>query len=121
MLCIFSSMGMRAGDYSYLVFTLSDNTTQAVTASSLTIEFSNGNLVAKSGSTELATIALTNLSKMEFSNTTGIESLQANQLTTDEATVIYDMNGRQMPKDAALPKGVYIVKSSTKTIKMHIQ
>ena len=37
MLCILSSLSMRAGDYQYLVFTLSDGTTQAVTASDLSI------------------------------------------------------------------------------------
>ncbi len=123
MLCIFSSLGTRAGDYNYLVFTHNGSTT-AVTASSLTITFSDGYLYAKNSSGEtLATILLTDLTKMEFSNDdpTGIESISADRVITDDATVIYDMNGRQVSKDAALPKGVYIVKNSNKTFKMYIK
>ena len=117
------TLGMRAGDYQYLVFTLTDGTTQAVTATDLSISFSDGNLVAKSGNETLATLSLTTLSAMEFSNdgTTGIEGISTDKLTTDSATVIYDLNGRRMPQGAQLPKGVYILKSNNKTIKVNIK
>ena len=123
MLCIFSSLTMRAGDYQYLVFTLSNGTTQAVTATDLSITFTSDNLVATSGNETLATLPLSTLTSMEFSNngTSGIESVSVNQLTTDSNTVIYDLNGRQMPKDTTLPKGVYILKNSNKTIKVNIR
>lgn len=60
---------------------------------------------------------------MEFSNegTTGIQTISVNQLVTDSNTTIYDLNGRQMPQGAQLPKGVYILKNSNKTIKVSIK
>lgn len=122
LLCILS-IGMRAGDYQYLVFTLSNGTTQAVTATDLTIAFTSDNLVATSNGTTVATLPLSTLTSMEFSvdGSTGISQISANQLVTDEETVIYDMQGRQMPQGAALPKGVYIVKNNNRTLKVNIR
>lgn len=116
------TVGMQASDYLYLVFTQSNGTTTAVTASDLTISFNDGYLVATSGSTTLANLELTSLTKMEFSNddTSGIEQITVNTLISDEDTVVYDLNGRKMPQDA-LPKGVYIVKNSKRTFKMQIK
>ena len=70
----FLSIGAQAADFEYLVFTLSDGTKKAVTASNLTIQFSEGNLLASSGNELLATLPLATLSEMEFSNdnTSGI-------------------------------------------------
>ncbi len=124
LLCIFSSLTMRAGDYQYLVFTLSDGTTQAVTATDLSITFTGDNLVATSGNETLATLPLSTLASMEFStdgSTTGISQINVNQLITDADTVIYDMQGRQMPQGASLPKGVYIVKNNNRTLKVNIR
>ena len=123
LLCIFSSLTMRAADYQYLVFTQTDGTTQAVAATNLSISFADGNLIATSGNETLATLPLATLSAMEFSNdgTTGIEGISADQLATDSATVIYDLNGRRMPQGEQLPKGVYILKNSNKTIKVNIK
>lgn len=117
------TMGMRAADYQYLVFTMNDGTTQAVTASNIAISISGDNLVVSTTTETLATLPLASLTQMEFSNdgTTGISQITANQLTTDADTVIYDLNGRQMPTGAALPKGVYIVKKANKTIKVTIR
>lgn len=122
-LCVLGILGTRAAEYQYLVFTLNSGETKAVAATSLNISFNDGNLIATSGSETLATLALADLTKMEFSNddTTGIESISADTLTTDENTVIYDLNGRMMPKGTALPKGIYILKNSNKTIKMQIK
>lgn len=117
------TLGTRAGDYQYLVFTLTDGTTKAVTANGLTITFTDGNLVAASSSETLATLPLSSLTQMEFSTdgTTGIEGINADTLITDSATAIYDMNGRQMPSGSALPKGVYIVKTQNRTLKVNIK
>ena len=117
------TLSMRATDYQYLVFTLTDGTTQAVTATNLSISFSDGNLVATGGNETLATLPVASLSAMEFSNdgTTGIEGISTDKLTTDSTTVIYDLNGRRMPQGAQLPKGVYILKSNNKTIKVNIK
>ena len=117
------TMGMRAADYQYLVFTMNDGTTQAVTASNIAISISGDNLVVSTTTETLATLPLASLTQMEFSNdgTTGISQITANQLTTDADTVIYDLNGRQMPSGAALPRGVYIVKNQNKTLKVTIR
>ena len=131
LLCIVSSMSMRAGDYQYLVFTMNNGTTQAVTATDLTITFANDNLIATSGNETLATLPLATLASMEFSNdggTTAINEvnsnetvLDANSIITDANTSIYDMQGRIMPKGSALQRGTYIVKNNNRTIKVNIR
>lgn len=115
--------GMRAAQYDYLVFTLTDGTTKTVAASNLTISFSDGNLIAASGSETLATLSLAQLTQMEFStdDPTGITTLSTNTLTTDEATAIYDMNGRQIPTGTSLKNGMYIVKTKNRTVKVYIR
>lgn len=122
LLCILATR-MQAGDYQYVVFTLNNGTTQAVTATNLSITFTSDNLVATSGNETLATLPLSTLTSMEFSTdgTTGISQITADQLITDDNTVIYDMQGRQMPQGGALPKGVYIVKNNNRTFKVNIR
>ena len=132
LLCILSSLSMRAADYQYMVFTMNDGTTQAVTATDLTISFANDNLIASSGSETLATLPLATLASMEFSNdgnTTAISTVNAdetavldvNSIITDSNTVIYDLQGRVIPHGSALPKGTYIVKNNNRTIKVNIR
>ena len=123
LLTILSSMSMRAADYQYMVFSLNDGTTKAITATDLTFTFTNDNLVATSGGETLATLPLTQLAYMEFSSdgTTDINQLNVSQIITDANTAIYDMQGRQMPQGSSLPKGVYIVKNSNRTIKVNIK
>lgn len=122
LLCILATR-MQAGDYQYVVFTLNNGTTQAVTATNLSITFTSDNLVATSGNETLATLPLSTLTSMEFSTdgTTGISQITADQLITDDNTVIYDMQGRQMPQGGALLKGVYIVKNNNRTFKVNIR
>ena len=119
------TLGTRAADYEYLVFTLNDGTTQAVTSTNLAISVGNDQLVVTdSNGNTLATFALADLTKMEFSNDgghTGISTISADMLTTDDATAIYDMSGRQMPSGAQLPKGIYILKNNNRTIKVQIK
>lgn len=114
---------VRAADYNYLVFTLTDGTTQAVASGSLTITFADGNLVAANGSSTLATIPLALVSKMEFSNdgTTAISTITVDTLLTDQTAEVYDMSGRRMPSGSSLPKGVYILKTNGRTIKVQIR
>ena len=131
LLCIVSSMSMRAADYQYLVFTMNNGSTLAVTATDLTISFANDNLIATSGNETLATLPLVTLASMEFSNdkgTTAINGVSAdgavldvNSIITDANTAIYDMQGRMMPQGSALPKGTYIVKNNNRTIKVNIR
>lgn len=132
LLCILSSLSMRAADYQYMVFTMNDGTTQAVTATDLTISFANDNLIASSGSETLATLPLATLASMEFSNdgnTTAISTVNAdetavldvNSIITDSNTVIYDLQGRVIPHGSALTKGTYIVKNNKRTIKVNVR
>ena len=114
--------GLQAADYQYLVFTTSDGQ-QAVAATDLTLTVSGTNLVASSGTTTLATIPLSILTQMEFSNseTTGISTLTTNTLNIDEATEVYDLNGRRMPLGTQLPTGVYIMKINGRNVKVGVK
>ena len=116
-------MGAQAADYNYLVFTMNDNTTQTIAASNLTMSFGDGKLTVSNGTTTLATITLADLAKMEFSNTesTGISTISTDRLTIDETTQVYDMNGRQLPSGTQLQRGIYIVKTNGRTIKVQIR
>ena len=115
------TMGARAAEYNYLVFTLNDGTTQSVSATDLNITFANGNLTATSGSNTV-TIALSNLTKMEFSNdgTTGIDRVSYDFTITDD-TEVYDLIGRRLPSTATLSRGIYIIKSNGKTTKVQVK
>lgn len=113
---------LRAADYQYLVFTLTDGTTQSITATDLTLTFSDGTLTAKSGTFNLS-LPLTDLSKMEFSNdssTTGISTLKAD-IKLDEQTEVYDLNGRRLPNSTQLQRGIYIIKNNGKTTKVQVK
>ena len=113
-------LGARAADYNYLVFTLNDGSEQAIVANGLNITFTDGNLVAATASETLATIPLATLQKMQFSErTTGISDLPTDG--DDDIKAIYDLQGRMMPLDTQLPKGTYIVKTSRRTIKVHVK
>ena len=113
--------GARAAEYNYLVFTLSDGSEQAIVATGLNITFTDGNLVATTGNETLATIPLASLLKMQFSEsqTTGISSILPDSL--DDIKAIYDLQGRVMPLNTQLPKGTYIIKTSSRTIKVNIR
>ena len=123
LLGILCNMSMRAADYQYLVFSLNDGTTKAITATDLTFTFTNDDLIATCGSETLATLPLTQLAYMEFSTdgTSDINQINVDQIITDSNTVIYDMQGHQMPQGSSLPRGVYIVKNSSRTIKVNIK
>ena len=113
-------LGARAADYNYLVFTLNDGSEQASVANGLNITFTDGNLVAATASETLATIPFATLQKMQFSeSTTGISDLPTDG--DDDIKAIYDLQGRMMPLDTQLPKGTYIVKTSRRTIKVHVK
>ena len=113
-------LGARAADYNYLVFTLNDGSEQAIVANGLNITFTDGNLVAATASETLATIPLATLQKMQFSeSTTGISDLPTDG--DDDIKAIYDLQGRMMPLDTQLPKGTYIVKTSSRTLKVTVK
>ena len=115
------TLATRAADYNYLVFTLNDGSEQVIVATNLNITFTDGNLVATTANETLATIPLATLQKMQFSesNTTDISGLQLE--SQDDIQAIYDLQGRTMPLNTQLPKGTYIVKTSSRTIKVFVR
>jgi len=115
------TLATRAADYNYLVFTLNDGSEQVIVATNLSITFTDGNLVATTANETLATIPLATLQKMQFSesNTTDISGLQLD--SQDDIKAIYDLQGRTMPLNTQLPKGTYIVKTSSRTIKVFVK
>lgn len=108
----------KAADFSYMVFTLNDGSTQSIGALGLSLSFSDGRLTAINGADTLV-IPLENLKKMEFSNdgTAGIGTIDSARLTIGDDALIYDLQGRQVTKEQ-MRKGVYIVKTKDKTWKV---
>jgi hypothetical protein len=122
LLFIFSAVDMQADDYKYLMFQTSDGQGQAVSTSNLKITVSGGNLIVKNSSTN-ATFSLANLSKMYFTNTTGISTL--NSQNTNVSVTVFTPAGVNMGSyddvEAAKEKlqpGVYIFKQADKTFKI---
>ena len=108
---------MQAADYTFLTFETTDGAKASVAVENLTITVSGTTLMAGS-----QTFNLSNLAKMYFSasdeSTTGIEEITS--ATLDEATDIYDLQGHKVSK-AQMCKGVYIVKTKSKTFKMVVR
>ena len=106
--------------YTYLTFETTDGTKASVDVSSLTLTISGNTLTAGSQS-----FTLSNLSKMYFSNgdeTTGIneiEVLQTDDLLS-ESTDIYDLQGHKVSREQ-MRKGVYIIKTKSRTYKMIVK
>jgi hypothetical protein len=107
--------------YPYLVFETADGTKTSVAVTEMTITIANGQL-----SVGGQTFSLSDLSKMYFSTTTtGI----ANVNVDDNSFVdVYDLNGRKVLSNSQLsilnsqlPKGIYIVKSGSKTYKIAVK
>ena len=110
-------LSMQAADYTYLTFETTDGAKASVAVENLTITVSGTTLTAGTQS-----FTLSNLAKMYFSasdeSTTGIEEITS--ATLDEATDIYDLQGHKVSK-AQMCKGVYIVKTKSKTYKMVVR
>ena len=108
---------MQAADYTFLTFETTDGAKASVAVENLTITISGTTLTAGT-----QTFTLSNLAKMYFSasdeSTTGIEEITS--ATLDEATDIYDLQGHKVSK-AQMCKGVYIVKTKSKTFKMVVK
>ena len=102
--------------YNFLTFEMTDGAKVSIAISSLTLTINGNTLTAGS-----QTFTLTNLSKMYFSNTdetTGIEEMTS--ATLEEAAEIYDLQGHRIAKEQ-MTKGVYIVKTKSKTQKIVVK
>ena len=102
--------------YNFLTFEMTDGAKVSVALSSLTLTINGNTLTAGS-----QTFTLSNLSKMYFSNTdetTGIE--ETTSATLEEDAEIYDLQGHRIAKEQ-MTKGVYIVKTKSKTQKIVVK
>ena len=111
------TLAIHAADYTYLTFETTDGAKASVSVGNLTLSISGTTLTAGSQS-----FTLSNLSKMYFSisdeTTTGIEEITNAAL--DEVSEIYDLKGHKVSKEQ-MCKGVYIVKTKSRTYKMVVR
>ena len=116
MMALVGALTVQAEEYAYLTFETTDGAKASVDVSSLTLTVSGNTLTAGS-----QTFTLSNLSKMYFSNTsetTAIEEITT--ATLDEAADIYDLQGHKVTKEQ-MKRGIYIVKTKSKTYKMIVK
>lgn len=118
LMAMMGTMGMKAADYSYLTFELTDGTKASVSVSSdVAMTFSGSTLTLGS-----ETFTLTNLSKMYFSTsdetTTGISALET--ADSNEIEAIYNLQGHKVSRDQ-MQRGVYIVKTKKGTSKITVK
>ena len=121
LMTLVGALAVQAEDtYTYLTFETTDGVKASVPVSSLTLTISGNTLTAGSES-----FTLSNLSKMYFSNddqTTAINEIDYSQ-TDDllsESTDIYDLQGHKISKEQ-MRKGIYIIKTKSKTYKMIVK
>ena len=111
---------IQAADYTYLTFETTDGAKTSVDVSSLPVTINLDNATLTIGN---QTFALVDLSKMYFSTqneTTGIETIDNGQWIMDNSAEFYDLQGHKVSKDQ-LRKGVYIVKTQSRTYKMVVK
>ena len=112
-----TTLTVQAEGYTYLTFETTDGAKASVSVENLTLTISGTTLTA--GSQQCT---LSNLSKMYFSTSdetaTGIEEI--NSAAIEEATDIYDLQGHKVSKEQ-MKKGVYIVKTNSRTYKMVVR
>jgi len=108
---------VQAEGYTYLTFETTEGAKASVSVENLTLTINGTTLTA--GSQQFT---LSNLSKMYFSTSdetaTGIEEI--NSASIEEATDIYDLQGHKVSKEQ-MRKGVYIVKTNSRTYKMVVR
>ncbi|MBP3779928.1 MAG: hypothetical protein J6I38_12355 [Prevotella sp.] len=112
-----TTLTVQAEGYTYLTFETTDGAKASVSVENLTLTINGTTLTA--GSQQFT---LSNLSKMYFSTSdetaTGIEEI--NSASIEEATDIYDLQGHKVSKEQ-MRKGVYIVKTNSRTYKMVVR
>ena len=117
LLILVGTLTAMANSYTYLTFETTEGAKVSVAVKSLTLSISGTTLTAGT-----KTFTLSNLSKMYFSTTdesaTGIESISIE--TLDDAIDIYDLQGHKVTK-AQMKKGVFIVKTNSKSYKIAVK
>jgi len=120
----------QAGTYAYLTFETTDGAKVSVPLEALSLTVSGNTLTAGSQAFVLANLAKMYFTETDESATTGIESMDNGQWTMDNATEIYDLQGKKVKNgelsngklsNSQLPKGAYIVKTKEKTYKLIVK
>ncbi len=113
-----------AYDYPYLVFQTTDGNATSVEVSDLTISVNGTSLVVTNGD-GTQTFTLSDLSKMYFSQTAGIDDIRDDN---GQAVEVFHLSGQRVGSfidlrsaRQQLEKGIYIVKSNGQTSKISIQ
>ena len=125
---LFGTLAAQAADYQYLTIEKKDGTALSITAVGLNITYADGKMTATNG-TETATLALTDLSRMFFSNSKEATAIVAiEDLQPETAATVYDLSWRLVANEvlpsalsSQLRKGVYIVRQNTKTVKIQVK
>ncbi len=110
----------QAGTYAYLTFETTDGAKVSVPVEALSLTVSGNTLTAGSQAFVLANLAKMYFTETDESATTGIEAVDNGQLTMDNATEIYDLQGKKIQKEQ-MRKGAYIVKTKEKTYKLIVK
>ncbi len=121
---LMGTLSTYADDYPYLIFETTDGSRTPVEVESLTIQIVDGNLVADG-----KTFSLTSLSKMFFATTpdatSGIEDLRS---ADSGAVEVYSLNGMSLGSynnvseaKQSLQRGIYVIKSGSKTFKVAVK
>lgn len=113
-----------AYDYPYLVFQTTDGNATSVEVSDLTISVNGTSLVVTNGD-GTQTFTLSDLSKMYFSQTAGIDDIRDDN---GQAVEVFHLSGQRVGSfidlrsaRQQLEKGIYLVKANGKTSKISIQ
>ena len=115
-LCL-TTVTTKADDFKYLILESNDGTTYSMSAMGLTLTFSDGNLVSSDGTT----VPLSSLTKMYFSETSGISTVPST--SSDSRVTVYTISGIQTgtfndmtSAVSNLSKGLYIIKQTDGSI-----
>ena len=120
----------QAGTYAYLTFETTDGAKVSVPVEALSLTVSGNTLTAGSQAFVLVNLAKMYFTETDESATTGIESMVNGLWTIDNATEIYDLQGKKVKNgelsngklsNSQLPKGAYIVKTKEKTYKLIVK
>lgn len=114
------SAKVMADNFPFLTFEQTNGTLTTIASTGVTITFNNGNLVAtQDGKT--TTIALADLNKMYFAETSAVRNLEVDN---DSQCHVYSVDGRKIgtfksitEAQATLKQGIYIVKENGRTYK----
>ena len=125
-LILTGAVAAQAADFQYLTIEKKDGTAVSLTAVGLDITYADGSMTATNGS-ETATLALTDVSRMFFSNSKETTAIAAiDDLLPEVPADVYSLSGRLVasgvtPADLRLPAGIYIVKQQKTNKKIQVR